>query len=282
VVNGIAHVDAGVENALKILALTGDGAIPVAAGQSAPLEGMRAFPEFWRVQANTLGSGETRTRLPDSGAEPYKGTAEDLIIEKLKASKIPITIIAMGPLTNVALALKKDPDIAPKIRKIIAMGGAIKVLGNVDQPFVGIDNSAAEWNFYIDPHAAEAVIKSGVSVVLVPLDATKNLPISPAFVQKVRESPRDATSELLLSLLTSIEDGVEGGWFFFWDTLAAVAATRSEIMATYPARIEIVLENGPSLGQTKSVETGGMEVRVSEEVNREALEKDFLEVVLDR
>ncbi len=280
-VNGLGDVDAGVENTLRILSLTGNTAVPVAAGQPRPLEGDRAFPDFWRKRANTLGGEETMSLLPEAKTAPFDGQAEDLMLTQLRASKDPVTIVAMGPLTNVAMAIKQDPEVISKIRKIIVMGGAIKELGNVDKPFVGIENSAAEWNFYIDPHAAQVVIDSGVSVVLVPLDATNNLPISPAFVQKVRDSPRDATSELLLGLLNSVEDGIEGGWFFFWDTLAAVASSRAEIMATYPVRIEVDLEPGPTIGRTKVVETGGTEVRISEEVNPEAFEKNFLEVVLD-
>lgn len=66
-----------------------------------------------------------------------------------------LTIVAMGTLTNIALALQKRPDAVEKIEQIIVMGGAIKHPGNVDKPFVGIRNSVAEWNFYLDLRAAE-------------------------------------------------------------------------------------------------------------------------------
>jgi 5'-nucleotidase len=279
VANGVAEVGPGTENARRILALTGNAAIPVAAGQAAPLQGNRAFPSFWRTQANTLGGA--LAKFPSPPTRSASGRAGDLIVSTLSRSAQPVTIVAMGPLTNIALALRKQPRLIGKIKEIIVMGGALKEAGNVDKPFVGIKNSVAEWNFYLDPQAARQVLESGAPIRLLPLDATRSLPISPAFVQRVRESRRDTTSELLLSLLDSVNDGIEGGWYYFWDTLAAVVAARPEVAGSYNARLQVETKDGPTLGQTRSVATGGASVRVGEEVNREAFESDFLKTVLD-
>ena len=276
VVNGIAEISAGATNARKICALTGNQDIPIGVGPPKPLQGDRAFPDFWREQANTLGDA----KLPDIEAPASELEAADLILQSLKESKEPITIVAMGPLTNVALALQKEPSAAEKIEQIIVMGGAIERPGNVDKPFVGIRNSVAEWNFYLDPHAADIVLNSGAKIMLVPLDATYNLPISPEFMQRIAESPRDQTSELLLNLLKAVEDGIDGGWFFFWDTLAAVAAAQSEIVATNPVKLTIETRDEYTLGQSR-LDGDGVDVRVTEEVNPEAFEAHFLQAVLD-
>lgn len=279
VVNGVAEVSFGVENARRILALTGNGSTPVAGGQSTPLVGKRAFPEFWRKQANTLGGA--LQNFPSPLTKLSAGKSEDLILSELNKSNQPVTIVAMGPLTNIALALRKQPAASAKIKEIVVMGGALKEAGNVDKPFVGIKNSVAEWNFYLDPQAAREVLKSGAPIRLLPLDATKTLPITPAFVQRLRDSKRDQTSELLLSLLTAVDDGVQGGWYYFWDTVAAVAVARPEVAGNYAAQIEVVTQEGPTSGQTKIVPTGGTNVRVGEEFNRQVFEDDFLKTVLD-
>lgn len=281
IANGVADVSAGTQNALRILELTGNRAVPVAAGQSTPLVGNRAFPSFWREQANTLGGEGALNLLPKTFSRPQAGTAADLIVAELNRSSGPVTIVAMGPMTNIALALRKDPQAARKIKEIIAMGGAIKEPGNVDKPFVGIKNSVAEWNFYLDPQAAREVLASGAPLRLLPLDASKSLPITPEFVKRLRESPRDATSNLLLALLDAVHDGIDGGWYYFWDTLAAVVAAKPEVAGSYSTQLEIETKDGPTLGQTRVVANGGAAVRIGEEINRTTFENDYLKTVLD-
>ncbi|HSH37295.1 MAG TPA: nucleoside hydrolase, partial [Chthoniobacterales bacterium] len=276
VVNGIAEVDAGVRNALRILELTGFRDTPVAAGQPRPLRGERGFPSFWREQANTLGGA----KLPEMTAKPSAKPAPELIIETLKKSAEPMRIVAMGPLTNIAQALERKPQIASKIKELVVMGGAVGVPGNIDKPFVGIKNSVAEWNFYIDPQAAEAVLKSNVPVRLLSLDSSRALPITPEFLQRVEQAQRDATSELLLELLHAVKDGIEGGWYFFWDTLAAVVAARPDVIGSNEVRVDVITEEGPQLGQTRLAPETGRAVRVAEEINRDAFEKEFLSTVL--
>jgi 5'-nucleotidase len=279
IVNGVAEVNAGVANARRILALTGNGRIPVARGQDSPLAGRRAFPSFWRQQANTLGGA--LQNFPAPRAQASVGRSEDLILAQLNRSPEPVTIVAMGPLTNIALALRKQPTAVGKIKEIVVMGGALKEEGNVDKPFIGIKNSVAEWNFYLDPQAAREVLRSGARIRLLPLDATRSLPITPAFVQRLRQSKRDQTSELLLSLLNAVDSGIEGGWYYFWDTVAAVAVARPEVAGNYATQIEVITQEGPTLGQTKVVQSGGANVRVGEEFNRQVFEDDFLRTVLD-
>lgn len=276
ITHGVADVGPGADNALRVLELTGNRTIPVAAGQPNPLSGKRSFPVFWKEQANTLGGA----KLPQPQGQVRTEPAEDLILAELERSPEPVTIVAMGPLTNVALALRKKPEAVKKIREIVVMGGAVRGPGNIDKPFVGIKNSVAEWNFYLDPQAAREVLASGAPVRLVPLEATKALPVTPEFVKKVREAKRDQTSELLLSLLTAVNDSIEGGFYYFWDALAAVAAAHPEVMGSHEERIQVVTEEGPTLGQTLPDMTG-VRVKVAEEVNRPAFEDRLLKTILN-
>jgi 5'-nucleotidase len=274
-VHGIADVKAGAKNALRILELTGDTDIPVARGSRRPLEGRRSFPAFWKPQANTLGGAA----LPKASSRPQR-KASALMISLLEQSSEPLTIVAMGPLTNIALALEKRPSVAAQIEEIVVMGGALDVPGNVGTPFVGIDNRTAEWNFYLDPHAAERVLESGIPVRLLPLDSTRALPVTRSFVDSVRTRPRDQTSELMLSLLEAVKDGIDAGWYYFWDVLAAVATARPEVLACRTERIAVETQAGPHLGRTQRRDDG-VSVCVGEEINREAFETDLLESIFE-
>ncbi|MCC6882475.1 MAG: hypothetical protein IT576_10020, partial [Verrucomicrobiales bacterium] len=91
---------------------------------------------------------------------------------------------------------------------------------------------------------------------------------------------RDQTSELLLSLLGSVQEGIDGGWFFFWDTMAAVAAAHPEVMGSHEATIRIITEEGSQLGRTEPT-PDGTPVKVGEEVNLESFERLFLTTLLD-
>lgn len=142
VVHGIADVRFGVRNARRILELTGDREVPVAAGRPRPLVGRRSFPEFWKAQANTLGGARLPTAAGRKAPKAWK-----LLPQVLERVEEPVTLIAMGPLTNLALALDRVGDPAAEIREIVVMGGALEVAGNVGNPYVGIDNTVAEWNF---------------------------------------------------------------------------------------------------------------------------------------
>jgi 5'-nucleotidase len=275
IVHGIADMKHGASNAVRILELTGDTGIPVAKGERRPLRGKRAFPSFWRPQANSLGGA----KLPAMRGRPAK-RGVDLILATLEASPEPVTIIAMGPLTNIATALGERPGIVDKIAEVAVMGGALEVRGNVGSPYVGIDNYAAEWNFYLDPHAAERVFRSGVPVRLMPLDATQVLPVTPEFVDRVRSRPLDQTSGLLLSLLTAVDEGIEAGWYYFWDVLAAVATARPDVLSCRDETVEVVTAEGPLLGQTR-LNPDGARVCVVEDVNRQAFEDDLLRAILE-
>lgn len=274
--HGIADVDKGAANCLKVLELAGKREIPVAAGAKGPLQGTRSFPGFWKEQANTLGE----TRLPEAKTQLDSLSAPDRILAVLSESKEPVTVITMGPLTNLAQALAKRSEAAAKIEQVVAMGGAIDGPGNVDNPFVGIRNSVAEWNFYLDPQAADIVLRSGVKLLLVPVEATKTLPVTSEFRQQVAAAPRNATSGLLLGLLDAVGESIDGGYYYFWDTMAAVAAAKPEVMGNHDLPISVVTEEGPVLGQTLS-SPDGVNVRVAEEFNRGTFEKEFLSTVLD-
>jgi pyrimidine-specific ribonucleoside hydrolase len=173
---GEAHCGPGISNALGLVAVSGHEDIPVACGKEMPLAGNHVFPADWR-QAADEAYGVT---IPAGGAASALN-ASDLIVDILQSSNERITIVAVGPLTNIAEAIQKSPEIRANIHEIYVMGGALKVEGNVGNSGVGIQNEYAEWNIYIDPTAANIVFNSGIPIILVPLDATQHVPVTRNF-----------------------------------------------------------------------------------------------------
>ncbi|MGD9864716.1 MAG: nucleoside hydrolase [Pseudodonghicola sp.] len=151
------------DNARRIVELAGRGTVPVHAGCARPLlRAPRPVPEI---------HGETGIDGWDwaparAGAAP--GHAVDFIVETVSGHPEPVTLIALGPQTNIAMALRRAPEIAERIARIVFMGGGFSEGGNM--------TPAAEYNILVDPEAARIVLGAGVPVTAVPLDCTHAAP----------------------------------------------------------------------------------------------------------
>ncbi|MBK8021846.1 MAG: nucleoside hydrolase [Chloroflexi bacterium] len=151
-------------NALKVLDLIQAPDIPVARGMQTPL--IRPFP---RDPFSHGDDGLGNTGLPLSGRQPDPRFAPDVIVEVINRYPNDITLVATGPLTNVALALMKDPSIAHKTNGLIMLGGAFGFNKFATTNATG-DNPASEWNVFVDPEAAKHVFHSGIPITAVGLD----------------------------------------------------------------------------------------------------------------
>ena len=165
--------DKTLRNVLRMLTLLGRQDIPVAGGARKPL--MRELI----IAENVHGeSGLDGPALPEPDFTPQACTAVELMAKTLRESPQPVTIVATGPQTNVALLLNSHPELHDKIARIVLMGGAM-VLGNW-QP-------AAEFNIYVDPEAAEIVFQSGIPVVMAGLDVTHRAQIHGLDIERFRQ-----------------------------------------------------------------------------------------------
>ena len=148
------------ENARKICDLAGRTDMQVFAGLDRPL--VRPLVTAEHVHGRTGLDGPV---LPDPETPLQEQHAVDYIIDTLRREPAgSVTLAPIGPLSNIAMAMQRAPDIIPRIRQIILMGGAYFEVGNI--------TPAAEFNIYVDPHAAQIVFASGVPVIMMPLDVT--------------------------------------------------------------------------------------------------------------
>ena len=148
------------KNARIVCELAGRTDVPVYPGCDTPLQ--RPLVTAEHVHGKT---GLDGPNLPDPQMPLTDGHAVDFIIDTLRAHPPgTVTLCPLGPLTNIASALEKAPDIAERVQEIVLMGGAYFEVGNI--------TPTAEFNIYVDPEAAEIVFKSGVPIVVMPLDVT--------------------------------------------------------------------------------------------------------------
>ena len=155
------------KNARIVCELAGRTDVPVFAGCDAPLS--RKLVTAEHVHGKTGLDGPT---LPDPVMPLAEGHAVDFIIDTLRTETAgTVTLCPLGPLTNIATALQKAPDIAERVQQIVLMGGAYFEVGNI--------TPAAEFNIYVDPEAADIVFKSGIDIVVMPLDVTHKALVTP-------------------------------------------------------------------------------------------------------
>lgn len=156
VVPGNVTAQQGLENALRMVSLANRCDIPVAAGAQHPLFQKLITAEYWHGK-----NGLANVELPPSKCKVDSRFGPDLIIQMVHAAPHELTLVPVGPLTNIALAVLKDPSIVPLVKEVILMGGSISG-GNV--------NAAAEANIYNDPEAAQIVFQAGWPLTMVGLD----------------------------------------------------------------------------------------------------------------
>lgn len=172
-------------NALKVLEFAGRGDVPVAAGADRPLVREQFVADY--VHGD---SGLDGPELPEPASEAVAQHAVDFLAERILASDEPVTLIPVGPLTNVALLLARHPEAAAQLERIVLMGGAIAE-GNV--------TPAAEFNIWADPEAAARVFASGLDVTMIGLDVTHKALVGPDEAERLCASGRTGTmvAELL-------------------------------------------------------------------------------------
>ena len=263
---GIARCPIAAENIAAMLLRVGAPDIPVACGRTTPLEGTNQAPEAWRNAADTLGGVD----LPDP-PDVSATSASELLAEAL-ADEDDVVLVAIGPLTNIAEALDRDPALADHIAMMYLMGGAVDAGGNVLYA-----NPDAEFNIWADPHAASIVFATDIPITMVPLDATNAVPVTPHLYEAIA-AHRNA-SPIAEFMAEFLDVSPLHGGMYHWDELAAVAATEEAVVTIENRRLEVIENGGPSAGATV-VSEGGRPVRVAVDASPEMFEDVFYAAIL--
>src|SRR5687768_6905811 len=175
-IHGNCSVDQATINALAVLELAHAKGVAVAKGFPIPL----VQPSL--LAAETHGdTGLGYAKLLEPHGKPEVQHASDFLIEKIMSNPGELTLVAIGPLTNVAFAIRKEPRIIDAVKETIIMGGTIQYPGNA--------SPLAEYNVFVDPHAAHMVYHSGMRITLVPLDVTYQCIFSTEDMKRLQKNP---------------------------------------------------------------------------------------------
>lgn len=230
-VAGNVSVDKTTNNALKLVDFFGKNT-PVAAGAKAPLK--REFTDASYVHGE---SGMPGYDFPEATSQALEIDAIEAIHNELHAADAPMTIIATGAYTNIALLLEKYPEDRELIKELLLMGGSISG-GNV--------SSVAEFNVFTDPDAAKIVFESGLPIVMIGLDVTLNALITTETTEALRTLGR--AGEMLYGIITAYGDVHEGGKPMH-DVNTILYAVNPDLITTRPFAIDVITE-GPAIGAT--------------------------------
>jgi inosine-uridine nucleoside N-ribohydrolase len=264
IVNGMAHVQAGGRNVLRLLALAGRHDVRVYLGRETPISGTAEFPAEWRRNSDEL-PGVT---LPEPTRAIESQPAAEFLARRLSDAAHPVQVLTLGPLTNLAEAFSHMPRAVRAIRQLVIMGGAVRVPGNLaDGGAFKTDNAAAEWNMFIDPAAAKVVFASGAPIRLMPLDATQRVPIDMALLEQTQWKAETPVARFVAQVLATNRDFIRQGFYFAWDPLAAVALANPAVATFKPLAIEIS-QKPQDLGRTTEIKGRRANTQVAIDADR--------------
>lgn len=271
-VAGNVPLDLTVTNSLSLVELAGREEVPVYRGSVRPMVKDLITAEYVHGPTGLDGAD-----LPPPSVEESPGHAVDRIVEIVNGSDEPVTICTLGPLTNVALALVRAPQITDNIEKVVMMGGGFFEGGNT--------TPAAEFNIYVDPHAAHVVFSSGIPIVMMPLDVTHKALTTPDRLKRFED------------LGTAAGNAVAGmlGFYDRWDkdkyeipggplhdpTVIAYLLEPG-LFGGREVAVEVDIAPGPTLGMTVVDWWGVTDAEPNALVMREIDTDGFYDLLVDR
>jgi pyrimidine-specific ribonucleoside hydrolase len=238
-VAGNVPIEKTTRNALRVLALVGRHDVPVGVGASGPLKRPLHTAEDIHGESGLDGPEE----LPDADFGPDERGAVELISETLRASREPVTLVPVGPLTNIALLLREHPDLKDRIARVSLMGGSIG-LGNT--------TPAAEFNIYVDPEAASEVFESGLPITMSGLDVTHLADVGPEERKLLRATGR--VGGVVTGFLDYFAANYENTFGFddppLHDPVAVAAVLEPGLLKTRPMRVDVECGSELTRGET--------------------------------
>lgn len=269
-VSGNVHVEKTSVNVLKILEALGFEHVPVYRGAANPLVRNLETAE-WVHGVDGLGD----SGLPQPKRKPLPG-AVNYLVETLM-NEPGLTLVATGPLTNIALAFMIEPELPRRIGKMVVMGGAF----NLTPHSYGNATPVSEFNIYVDPEAADVVVRSGVKPLFVGLDVTAD----PATALKREDLQRfaDSSSKTASIVGRILRNPLERfGYLNLHDPMAVATVIKPSLFRTFDAEVYVVLCDGLTRGMTVVERRPWVEKRPNAEVCGGVDGKEFLRLFFER
>lgn len=241
-VAGNVPVGVGTENAGRLLALIDPPQWPrLVKGAARPLARKLTTATYMHGDDGLGGATRlrlgARTRYPVPRALPVGSGAPKQLVALARKHGPELDVVALGPLTNIARAIEQDPDAMGSIGRLVIMGGAIRVPGNI--------TAVAEFNIYVDPEAAAMVMDSGLPITLVPLDATHQVALTTAHLTK---APNTRLTRAVKSFTRRIRQSRKS--LFMHDPLAVAVAIKPELVSTERLSVEVETTGARTSGMT--------------------------------
>src|SRR3982075_3003813 len=250
VVPGNVTAKQGLENALRMVSLANRCDIPVAAGAQHPLFQKLITAEFWHGK-----NGLANIELPSSKCKVDPRFGPDLIIQLVHASPHEITLVPVGPLTNIALAVEKDPSIVPLVKEVILMGGSISG-GNV--------TAAAEANIYNDPEAAQVVFQAGWPLTMLGLEVGDKALFTHKYLAELRQS-HGPVNDFIVSVakfMVGLSETFGASGSPMYDPSAVALAIDATLVKVQEMHVDVETRGEFTRGETVGNRHGGVERNV--------------------
>jgi len=273
-VHGNVSLDKVMKNIGKVLTLLRPSRRAwIASGADRPLQGKPVHAEFSHGE-DGLGGWNIQAEDPGEWAEMFSDPADELINQMARRHPQEITLIAVGPLTNLALALQKDAEGIRNLKGVMIMGGAVRTKGNI--------TPQAEFNFYADPLAAKWVLESGLPITLVPLDATHQVSLTAGLMEgRIRPLQNSFSRFVIEATGYQSKTGLFRGGkreTYLHDPLAVGAVIDPGLVRKENLSISVEAGEGEGHGKSSEIQGGTKNVEVCLGVDRER----FLDLFLTR
>ncbi len=250
-VAGNDSVERATSDVLRMLEIANQPAIPVFVGANMPLVhdvsdfAINNYGNWYSDEVPPVPSGGYATKLAE------EESAVDFIVQTVMENPGEVTIVAIGPLTNIAQAIRAESEFAANLKQLIIMGGAIAALpdgaGNI--------TPNAEFNFWVDPEAARVTLRSGIPIELSPLNVSRKSSLTRDWYEKMVEVENGLTALLAETLGPRFQQAPDRSWFMY-DQIAVASLIDPTLVTTESLYVDVNINHGISYG----VSVGGRNV----------------------
>ena len=250
-VAGNESVETATVDVLRMLEIAGQAAIPVYAGADMPL--VHAKSDYAVRKYGRWYSNEPPDAPPGGFAtkQAEKEAAVSFIVRTVMSQPLKVTIVAIGPLTNIAQAIRTEPGFAENVKRLVIMGGALALLpdgaGNI--------TPNAEFNFWVDPEAAHVTLRSGIPIELSPLNVSRKSALTKDWYEKMVATETPLTQLLKDTLGRRFAAEPDRSWFMY-DQIAMASVIDPGLVLSERLYVDVNIDHGISYG----VSVGGRDV----------------------